>query len=95
MSETALSIWINECTENSKFREYNSSTNLSDYTEKGDSAVVVAVGAVTLVLIQSNYFCVLHVLWYASFFPALAHDCMKRSDESFLPYLITSGGMSS
>ena len=58
------------------FHQDNFGEEFSDDVEERDAAVIVTVAPVTLVLVESDYVGISHVLWNLTFSPALAKYLM-------------------
>ena len=70
--KSALTLWVDSFSQYPQFHQDNFGEEFSDDVEERDAVVIVTGTPVTLVLVESDYVGISHVLWNLTFSPALA-----------------------
>ena len=71
-----MRLWVDSFSQYLQFHQDNFGEEFADDVEERDALVIVTVAFVTLVLVESDYVGISHVLWNLTFSPALAKYLM-------------------
>ena len=74
--KSALRLWVDSLSQYLQVLSINFGKEFANDIEERDATVIITVTPVTLVLVESDYVGIPHVLWNLTFSPALAKYLM-------------------